>query len=136
MQGLLYEVEEAEGLQVPGFDWEVEGARTPSDPLGKEGGRCIEKSRHPLESLEAVEGVEGQRLLLTLLVASPEEQERWQICQRPQWEGVRGISAVVVMVHAVQVQVPLARHCELFVMEVEAGEHLVDYQSCCRCSGD
>lgn len=81
--------------------------------------------------------MEGQDLFLTVLVALPaEEQEHWHTCQRPQWEEVRGTSAVGVKVHGmVQQLVPPVPHCEPFEKEVEAEEHLVDYQNYSRYSG-
>jgi len=67
-QGLLYEVEAAEALEVPDFDWEVPVVLTPCALLEREEGLQIEERCPPLASWEAVEeeGVQGS--LQSLLV--------------------------------------------------------------------
>ena len=67
-QGLLYEVEAAEALEVPDFDWVVPVVLTPCAPLGREEGLQIEERCPPLASLEAAEEAGVPDSLQSLLV--------------------------------------------------------------------
>lgn len=140
-QGLQHEAGEAEGREVPGFDWVVVGAQELFDPLGKEEEQCAWESSRPLGFSEDAGVVEGHHLPLIALAAwRAGDWERWHICLRLQWAEVHETSVVVVMVRAVverrgQAPALLELHCESSATEAEVEVHLGDFQHYCQYSG-